>query len=292
MTDYIIRAIDENQKIRFFIADTTEMVEEARQIHGASTTASAAMGRLLTMAVISSMEIQNEGESISFTIKGNGPGGMMVAVTDEPGSARVYAQHPEIDIPSRESDNKLDVGGWVGKDGTLTVVRGYTLKEPFSGVTELVSGEIAEDFVYYFQVSEQRASVVSLGVFVEPDYHVSASGGLFIQLMPDVSEEEVDRLEEIVQDLPSMTQMLGEGMSPEMILEKYFSAFNPKILEQKEVEYKCPCSREKMERALRSLPNKDLVELAEEDGGAEIICQFCNEQYQFTADDLLAFTED
>lgn len=290
MKDYLIRAISRDGKFRFHIVDSTGMVEESRRLHNSSTTATAAMGRLLTMATILGIDLEDE-ESVTLNIKGNGPGGFLVAVSDKSGTARVSAQHPELDIPSRE-DGHLDVSGWVGNEGTLSVVRGYHLKEPFMGITKLVSGEIAEDFASYFFHSEQTPTVVSLGVFVETDHTVAAAGGLFIQAMPGVTDSDLDTLEGAIADLDSMTNMIRSGMSPEDILNKYFSALEPRILDTIEVKYECNCSREKMEKALASIPYQDLQEMAEEDGGAEVVCEFCNEKYRFSADELIALGQD
>lgn len=289
MKDYLIRAIDKDGKFRFHIVDSTEMVEESRRLHNSSTTATAAMGRLVTMATILGIDLAEE-DSITLNIKGDGPGGFLVAVSDKAGTARVSAQNPELDIPSRE-DGHLDVAGWVGNSGTLSVVRGFHLKEPFMGITQLVSGEIAEDFASYFFHSEQTPTVVSLGVYVETDHSVSAAGGLFIQALPGVEDADLIALENAIANLDTMTNMLRDGLKPEDILDKYFSDFEPRILDKVDVEYECNCSREKMEKALASIPDKDLEEMAEEDGGAEVVCEFCNEKYHFSADELLSLRE-
>lgn len=285
MTDKILRAIDPLGHVRFFIADTTEMVEEMRKTHHASTTATAAMGRLLTMMSILSLGVDNEGDSITVNIKGGGSGGFLVGLTDGYGEARVTAEHPEVDIPSR-ADGHLDVGGWVGNQGTLSLVRGYGLKEPFSGLTPLVSGEIAEDFSSYFFQSEQMPTVVSLGVLVAPDYHVLHAGGLFIQLMPDHTEEDVEKLEGILETLPSMTTLLEQGETPESILSKRFGSFDPDVLGVVEPKMVCHCSREKMHAAILSIAAADRRQMAEEDGGAEVICEFCRTPYRFSAEEL------
>lgn len=285
MTDQILRAIDPTGHVRFFVAETTQMVEEMRHIHNASTTATAAMGRVLTMMSILSLGLENSGDSITVNIKGHGPGGYLVGLTDGVGEARVTAEFPEVDIPSR-SDGHLDVGGWVGRDGTLSLVRGYGMKQPFSGLTELVSGEIAEDFASYFYQSEQTPSVISLGVLVEPDYHVSHAGGLFVQLLPDHTEADIDTLEAVVSTLPSMTTMLAEGLTPERILKEKFAAFAPQVLSTVEPHYVCHCSREKMHDALLSIDVADRRQMAEEDGGAEVICEFCRTPYHFSAEEL------
>ncbi len=283
--DLMLRAMDPLGHVRFFVCDTTSMVEQMRQTHGASVTATAAMGRLLTMMAILSLGLDQEGDSITVNIKGNGPGGYLVGLTDHPGEARVTAEFPQVDLPTR-ADGKLDVGGWVGSEGTMSLVRGYGLKEPFSGVTDLVSGEIAEDFANYFFQSEQMPSIVSLGVLVSPDHSVQAAGGLFIQLMPDHTEEEIEQLEQILSTLPSMTQMLDRGLSPQQILDQYFGELQPSVIGTTVPEMVCHCSREKMLNALLSIDENDRKMMAEEDGGAEVVCEFCRTAYQFSADEL------
>lgn len=285
MTDQILRAIDPLGHVRFFVADTTDMVEEMRNIHNASTTATAAMGRVLTMMSILSLGLENPGDSITVNIKGGGPGGYLVGLTDGVGEARVTADRPEVDIPSRE-DGHLDVGGWVGRDGTLSLVRGYGMKKPFSGLTELVSGEIAEDFASYFFQSEQKPSIISLGVLVEPDHHVSHAGGLFVQLLPDHTEEDIEKLEDVLETLPSMTTMLSEGLTPEAILKEKFATLEPELLATTQPHYVCHCSHQKMLDALLSIDEADRRQMAEEDGGAEVVCEFCRTAYHFSADEL------
>lgn len=284
MNDYIIRAVDAEGKFRFHIADSTAMAERSRQLHEDSPTAAAAMGRILTMAAIMGMNIESEGESITLNIRGDGPGGYLVAVCDHPGMARVSAGNPQADVPSRE-DGHLDVGSWVGREGRLSVVRTFRLKEPFVGITELVSGEIAEDFASYFFHSEQTPTIVALGVFVDGEGKVSAAGGVFIQALPGAEEEDLVRLEEVIQRMAPVTTMLLDGLSPEQILDRYFSVFEPKILDRLPLAYDCPCSRKKMERALASLPLSDLQDLVE-DGQAELVCEFCMKKYHFSGKEL------
>lgn len=286
MSDRLIRAIDEPGRFRFHIACTTDMVEHSRQIHEASTTATAAMGRLLTMVTIMSMGLESEGESITLNVRGDGPGGMMVAVSDAPGTGRVSAASPKADVPSRE-DGHLDVGGWVGRDGQLSIVRSLHLKEPFVGITPIVTGEIGDDFAAYFFHSEQTPTVVALGVLIEPDHHVSAAGGIFIQALPDATDEDLDRLEAAIGRMDSVTSMFARGLSPEGILKVYFGEFNPTVLDAVDCRYECLCTREKTGRVLATLPQAEREMLAQADGGAEVICEFCATPYRFTAEELI-----
>lgn len=279
MADRLIRAVDFWGRFRFFVAETTEMVEEMRNIHRSSPTATAGLGRLLTMMSLLSLQIDEDLPAETVTIKGNGPAGYLVGVTDSKGHARVSCAHPEADVPSR-SDHHLDVGSWVGREGTLNFVRANRNREPFSGLVPLVSGEIAEDFASYFAKSEQTPTVVSLGVLVETDYHVAAAGGILIQALPGTTEEDFAELEACLEKLPPMTKAVSQGENPGQILSHYFSALKPDILEELPVSFACPCSREKMLVAVQSLPEKDRREMAVEDGGCEVECEFCHHKYR------------
>lgn len=284
--DRILRALDKKGVLRFFLAETTDLVEEMRTIHKASPTATAGMGRLLTMSEILSLDLDNPGDSLTLKVDGAGPSGLLIACSDGVGRARISASHPEIDLPTRE-DGKLDVGRWVGKDGILSVIKGYALKDPFSGMTELVSGEIAEDFASYFFHSEQTPSLVALGVLVDKDLTVKKAGGLFVQALPGYTDKDLDQLEEAMSSLSPVTEMLSEGLSLEEILQKYFSSFAIDILDEIHPKYVCTCSKEKMDRAIASLPVKDRIELAKEGSPVSVHCEFCHKDYVYTKDDLL-----
>ena len=286
LTDRMIRGVAKTGRFRIRAADTRLMAEEARKIHGASPTAAAAMGRLLTMASFLSLDLMFPGDSITLLIKGGGPGGRLLAVTDEPYSARISCQNPQADLPDR-SPGHLDVGGFVGRQGTLTLIRksDYS-KEPFAGTTRLVSGEIAEDFSAYFLQSEQVPSVVSLGVLLGPSGKVEVSGGLLVQALPGASEEDLRQLEEDAQGLRPMTAYLQKGLSLEAILQRAFPSLPFNFLEEGEPVYHCPCSKDRMLRALRALPLEDRRALAQEDHGAEVVCEFCRKKYWIQGEDF------
>lgn len=285
MTDTLLRAIDKNEHFRLTIAKTTDMVEEMRKLHHTSTTATAAMGRLLTITSIIGSDLKNPDESVTINFKGDGPGGSIVAVSDWEGNARAAADNPEVDIPSRP-DNHLDVGGWIGHSGRISIVRGYHLKEPFVGITEIVSGEIAEDIANYFFHSEQTPTVVDLGVLVDTDHSCIAAGGIFVQALPGATPEEIEEMAKACDELEAVSKMVHDGLSPMDILEKYFAQFEPKILDEKPIEYRCYCNRDKIERAVASIPKADREQIATEDGGAEIVCHFCNKHYWFSEEEL------
>ena len=284
MKDYILRAINKNKTIRIFIGDMTNLVEEARKTHGSSATATAALGRTLIASTLMSQDLKEDDYKLTLTINGGGPIGNIVCVGDKSGRVKGYVDRPQADIESR-ADGKLDVGGIVGRTGYLSVIKDIGLKDPYTGQTQLVSGEIGEDLAYYYYLSEQQPSVVNLGVLVDKDLSVISAGGYIIHLMPDALEEEIVELESIIEGSPSMSELIEKGYRPEDILEKVFSDLEFEILEKKEVSFSCDCSRERMERALISLGRRELEDL-KADGGAELQCHFCNKKYNFTEKDL------
>jgi len=286
MRDYIIRGIDKKGTIRFFIASTTNMVEEARRIHNTSPTATAALGRALTAASMIGITLKNSEDTLTLKIKGDGPIGSIVSVANNNGQVKGYVGNPYADVPSR-ADGKLDVGSLVGKNGHIAVIKDLGLREPFVGYSNLVTGEIAEDLVNYFYYSEQQPSAISLGVLVDKDISVRAAGGFMLQLLPDVSEEDIDRIENILRSARPISTMIDEGLSPEEILNEVFGEFQVEVLDRTYVEYNCNCSIKRVENALISLGNEELEKIIEEDGKAEVVCHFCNTKYQFSKEDLM-----
>lgn len=281
----ILRAVDKTKTFKIYIANTTDTVEEMRRIHNTSATASAALGRLTTLASILSIDLKNKKDSITLKMRGDGPAGTLMAIGYGNGTVKSYVDNPEIDVPSKGPD-KLDVGAYVGKHGSVGVIRDYGLKEPYTGMSNIISGEVAEDFAYYFYTSEQTNTVLSLGVFVEEDLHVERAGGIFLQAMPGVQEEEIVKVEKILENLPQITNILKEGLSNEEILDKYFSTLEPEILDENEVIYECDCSREKVEKALSTIKREELDTMIKEDGKIEVKCHFCNSIYNFYKDDI------
>lgn len=287
---YVVKALDEKERYRFMLINSTELVEEMRNIHNTTTTATAALGRLTTMAAIMGTDIKNINETLALKIKGDGPAGILIAESDSKGNIRSYMDHPEIDIPTRETDNKLNVGGFVGKNGLLSVIRDFGTAEPYIGKTAIVSGEIAEDIASYFFYSEQTPTIVSLGVLVDVDYSCKSAGGLFIQVVPGYTEADLVELEETMKDFPSVSSVFEGGCDGKDVLNKYFSSLNMKILEEKPVRYQCSCSQEKVEKAIISLGKDQIEEIAKEDQGTEVVCEFCNKKYYFTEQELRNLT--
>ncbi len=282
----LYRYINEKETLSFFIINSTELVEEMRKIHETSTTATAALGRLSTMAALMGSEIKNEKEKIILKIKGDGPAGLLISEINKNGDIRSFIQNPHIDIPSVPNKPKLDVGGFVGHNGNLVVIRDFGFGEPYSGHTELVSGEIAEDFAKYFYTSHQLPTVVSLGVLVDVDYSVKSAGGLFIQALPNYDDEDLTLLEKCLKEFPPISSLFVDYDSPEEVIEKYFKEFNPKLLGIDSRQYKCSCNQDKIEKLIISLGEKESSEILEEEGKIEIKCSYCNKKYVFSEDEV------
>ena len=280
----MIRATAADGEIRAFAATTREMVEEARRCHNTSPVMTAALGRLLTGAVMMGTMMKGEKDLLTLQILGDGPARGLIATADSLGHARGYAYEPMVIVPANDK-GKLDVSGAIGA-GTLTVIRDLGLREPYTGSCELVSGEIAEDLAYYFAVSEQVPSGVGLGVLMSKDNTVRQAGGFMIQLMPGVPSEQVDLLEQRLAKVRPVTQMLDDGMTPEQILEELLGSMDLQIHERVELGYRCDCSRERVERVLLSLPDSDLDELASSDEEIEVNCQFCGKHYVFRPEEI------
>lgn len=283
--DYIARAVSADGFIRIFACRTTDTVAEAARIHNLSATAAAALGRTLTAAAMMGAMIKDEGTSVTVKINGGGPLGSILAVTDNTSMVRGYVDNPSADVPSRP-DNHLDVGRAVGKEGFITVIRDYGLKEPYAGSVPLVTGEIGDDLTSYFAQSEQTPSAVGLGVLVERDLSVSAAGGFIVQLMPGATEEHIADIEAAVKGITSVTNLLSEGKTPEQIAESLVTNQTLLFYENIKTAYFCPCSKERMARALISIGEKDLTQIAEEDKHAELTCHFCNNKYEFNEAEL------
>ena len=288
--DKLIRGNSTDGSIRVFTAITTDVVNEAHRIHQTSATVSAALGRLLTAGAILGAQLKSEQDSLTLQINGDGPVGMMTVVSNARSEVRGYVSNPIADLPPN-SKGKLDVSGIIGQ-GFLSVIRDLDLKEPYIGRTPLISGEIAEDLTYYYAKSEQIPTAIALGVLVDTDLSVKAAGGYMIQLMPEATDETADRLTEIVENLPPVTDMIMNKMSAEDIAFAVTDGFDMVLeLNAPSPEYKCNCSRDRMERALISLGKKELSDIIEEQGNAEMTCRFCDNVYEFSKDELISLME-
>ena len=287
MSDQLVRAISKDGFVKAVAVSTRDLTERARQIHKTLPVATAALGRTLAAASMMGNALKGDGASVTLQIKGGGPLGKILAVSDNEGNVRGTVDDPAVDIPLRP-DGKLDVGSAVGCDGTLTVIRDLNMKEPYVGSVGLLGGEIAEDLAAYFVESEQIPTACGLGVLVDRDQSVLAAGGYLIQLLPGAGEDIISKVEGGVMAAGSVTGLLRENDDPEAILRKVLSDFDLDILEKSPVEYRCYCSRERMERALISLGPQQLESLIEEQGSAELRCQFCDNVQTFTRQQLEA----
>lgn len=273
-------------RVNIICAETTELVEEARKTHDLSPVATAALGRMLTMGSIMGSNLKDEEESITLQIKANGPIGKMVVVTYGTSNVKGYVEKPQVDMPVRE-DGKLDVGGAIGKEGFLYVMKDIGLKEPYIGITPLVSGEIAEDFTKYYAESEQKPSVIALGVLVDSN-GVKKAGGYFITLMPDATEEDIAQIEKAVSEAEPISKMLEKNMTLQQIAETVTGDDNLMVmLKQINPKYECNCNKEKFLRGLISLKKEEVEEIFSTQETIETVCDFCNKKYEFTADEVL-----
>lgn len=282
-TDYAIRAVAEGAFLRAIIANTTRLVGLARFNHDTYPTATAALGRLLTGTAMMGMTLKGD-DRLTLRVQGDGPLGQLLAVSRSSGYVKGYVDEPHVHLPLN-LHGKLDVGGAIGK-GMLYITKDLGLKEPYTGSTPLVTGEIAEDLTNYFAVSEQTPSAVGLGVLVDVDNSVKAAGGFLVQLMPGASEEIVEKLEQNLSQVRSVSDHFAQGKTPEELLEIIFRGFEYEILEKQQLEFLCDCSRANMEKILISLGEEELLSLEREQKGAEVRCHYCNNAYQFAGGDL------
>ena len=283
--DRIVRAISSDGLVQAAAICSRDLTERARQIHKLLPVGTAALGRTLSAASLMGNALKDGGASLTLQIKGGGPLGTVLAVSDNQGNVRGYVTNPQADIPLRP-DGKLDVGGAVGHEGTLTVIKDLHMKEPYVGTIDLLGGEIAEDVAAYFVESEQIPTACGLGVLVDRDQSVKAAGGYLIQLMPGATEDTIVKVEGGIMAAGPVSALLDKNDDPEQLLRDVMSDFDLKILETCPVSYKCYCSRERVERALISLGRNELEQMLSEQGGCQLTCQFCDAVYDFSAEDL------
>lgn len=283
--DQLVRAITAGGMVKAVAVSTRELTERARNIHKTLPVGTAALGRTLAAASMMGNALKAPDASLTLQIKGGGPLGTILAVSDAAGDVRGYVQNPHIDLPLRE-DGKLDVGAAVGCDGTLTVIKDLRMKEPYVGSVGLLGGEIAEDLAAYFVESEQIPTACALGVLVDRDQSVKAAGGYLIQLLPGAGEDVISKVEGGVLAAGAVTGLLDRGLSPSELLRTVLSDFEVEILETCPITYRCYCSRDRVERALISMGVAELEDMLAQQGGCELGCQFCDETYRFSAQEL------
>ena len=287
MSDQLVRAISKDGYVKAVAVSTRDLTERARQIHKTTPVATAALGRTLAAASMMGNALKGEGASLTLQIKGDGPLGKILTVSDNMGNVRGLVDNPFVDIPLR-ADGKLDVGSAVGMMGTLTVIRDLNMKEPYVGSVDLLGGEIAEDLAAYFVESEQIPTACGLGVLVDRDQSVLVSGGYLIQLLPGASEDIITMVEGGIMAAGPVTNLLQEDSDPESLLRRVMSDFELEILETTPIEYRCYCSRERMEKALISMGVEEMEALIEEQGQAELACHFCDNVQHFSKEELEA----
>ncbi len=281
MSDQLIRAISSDGRVKAVAVSTRDLTERARQIHKTLPVATAALGRALAAASMMGNALKEDGASVTLQIKGGGPLGTLLAVSDNQGNVRGTVDDPQVDLPLRP-DGKLDVGAAVGQDGTLTVIRDLNMKEPYVGSVGLLGGEIAE----------QIPTACGLGVLVDRDQSVLAAGGYLIQLLPGAGEDTIAKVEGSLMAAGAVTGLLRDDPDPEAMLRRALSDFDLEILEKSPIEYRCYCSRERMERALISLGAEELQSMIDEQGSADLTCRFCDNVQHFSREDLEAMVRD
>lgn len=286
--DRIIRMITTDGSLMASAIESSDLVYTAQKLHGLSKTACAALGRLLTGASLMGAMLKEAGASLTVKVDGGGPLGNLLALADSKGNVRGYVDHPEVELPVRP-DGKLDVGGAVGKDGRLAVIRDFGSGEPYAGQVELVSGEIAEDLTNYYAASQQTPTVCTLGVLVgKEDGLALLAGGMLIQALPGADEAALDRLEANIAHLDSVTTMLAKGLSPEDMCRIALEGFQVEVLDTAPVHYVCNCSKDRFAGILLTLPPQELREMPlDPEGRLETVCQYCSRKYYFTREELL-----
>lgn len=281
--DYLIKVLDQAKNVRLYLARTTSLVEEAHRRHGTSATASAALGRVMTAAIMMGSDLKGDEDILTLRINGNGSAGTVLATADSKGGVRGLISNPFADLPSR-SPGKLAVGELVGTEGYLEVIKDLGMKQPFAGRVPLVSGEIAEDVAQYFLASEQIPSLISLGVLVSPDLSIQAAGGLFVQAMPEAKDETLEIIENNILSMGSISSLLDEYDKLEDILPLIMQGIEYSMVDEQELSFRCNCSRERLLKVLASLTKEELEDNRSED--IEVVCNFCHERYSFSVQEI------
>lgn len=284
MSDYLVKALAYEGFVRAYAVDATETIAEAQRRNDTWNTSSAALGRTMIGALMLGATLKGD-DKMTVKVEGNGPAGAIVVDSNGKGDVKGYIKNPHISLPLNEI-GKIDVRGAVGTEGMFTVIKDLGLKEPFSGQTPIVSGEIGEDFTYYLAVSEQIPSAVGVSVLVDTDDSIKTAGGFMIQIMPGASEEIIDQIEERLKETTRISTLLDDGQTPEEILRNLLATDDVEFLEELPVQFKCDCSKEKFASAIITLGAEQIQELIEQDHGAEAVCAFCNNKYEYSEADL------
>ncbi|RKQ33044.1 Hsp33 family molecular chaperone HslO [Oceanobacillus halophilus] len=284
MKDYLVKATTYDGMVRAYAATTSDLVEEARRRQDTWATASAALGRTLTITALMGAMLKGK-DSVTVKVNGDGPIGAIVTDGNAKGQVRGYVVNPHVDFDLNQN-GKLDVASAVGRQGSVSVIKDLGLKDYFTGEVPIISGEISEDFTYYFASSEQIPSAVGAGVLVNPDHTILAAGGFIVQIMPGADDGVISRLEKQISNFPAISELVREGNAPEQILERLFDDSEIKFHETMPLVFHCKCSKERIANAITGLGNEEIQSMIDEDHGAEANCHFCNETYHFTEDEL------
>lgn len=285
MTDYLVRGLAFDGQVRAFAVRTTDTISEAQRRHKSWPIVSAALGRTLTVSAMMGAMLKGD-DKLMIKVEGGGPVGVIIVDANAKGEVRGYVTNPHVHVDEKNVHGKLNVAGIVGTTGTLSVVKDLGMKDNFTGQVPLVSGEIGDDFTYYFASSEQVPSAVGVGVLVNPDNSILASGGFIIQMMPGATEETISMIEKRITELPQVSSLIRDGLSPEQILNRVLGEENVTILDHMPVTYKCTCSKKRLSDAIVGLGAAEIKDMIEEDGKADAQCHFCNEDYHFTKEEL------
>ncbi|MBQ3378828.1 MAG: Hsp33 family molecular chaperone HslO [Clostridia bacterium] len=290
MSGTLIRAITSELSVRAFAIEGKDIVEHARKVHGLSVLSTVALGRALLGASMMGCLLKTETDSLTMQVRGDGPLGSIIAVSDYLGNVRGYVDNPSLELPPA-SNGKIDVGGAVG-NGDLIIIKDLSMKEPYIGRIRLQTGEIAEDITHYFAKSEQVPTVCALGVLIGEDLSVKAAGGFMIQLLPYTEDKIIDLIEKNIAKLPPVTALLSQGYTPKMILQRALEGLETEVLQMDSIDFVCKCSKERMSKALISLGKKELSDIIREQGDAQLVCHFCNKHYDFGREELEALLEE
>jgi len=285
MTDTLTKSISKDGKFRAYVINATQTVQEAQKRHDTWRNSSAALGRTMIGSILVATSTLKEDEVLTTRIQGDGPVGAIVVDANAQGTVKGYISNPHVSLKARE-DGHIDVAAAVGTKGTLSITKDLHLKKPFTGEVPLVSGEIGMDFAYYMAKSEQIPSAIGVSVFVEPNEKVGAAGGFLIQTLPGATDKDISKIEDNLKVIPNLSTLLNEGLSNNDVLTKIMNGIEMKVLQDMPVQFKCDCSKDRFSKSLATLSKKDLQAMIDEDHGAEAVCKFCNNKYQFSEADL------
>ncbi|WP_334341094.1 Hsp33 family molecular chaperone HslO [Companilactobacillus sp. HBUAS56275] len=285
MADILTKSVSKNGKFRVYVVNATQTIQEAQKRHDTWRNSSAALGRTMIGSILVATSTLKEDEVLTTRVQGDGPVGAIVVDADAKGNTKGYITNPHVSLKARE-DGHIDVQAAVGKNGTLSITKDLHMKKPFTGEVPLVSGEIGMDFAYYMAKSEQIPSAIGVSVFVEPNEKVGAAGGFLVQTLPGATDKDISQIEANLKVVPNLSTLLNEGLSNNEVLDKIMNGIEMKVLEEMPVQFQCDCSKERFSKSLATLSKDNLQAMIDEDHGAEAVCKFCGNKYQFSEDEL------